>query len=169
MACDADWEKEIIPMIRVLISDNISPYTYTEQQVREFAVVAASMVINEITFNYTYTVDIAANTISPDPKTLSDKAFMSFVSMKAACMVINNEARLASKNAVKWSDGPSSLSNEAGAKELSALSKRMCDDYQKAKMDWATGPGGVGGYAIFSPFTNSNVGDYYHPSRVDNY
>lgn len=169
MTCDTNntWELEVIPMIRALISDNISPYTYSDQRIREFAVVGASMVINEITFDNTYVADVSDSTITPDPKPLADKAFMMFISMKAACMVINNEARLATKNAVKWTDGPSSLSTEAGAKELSALANRMCDDYEKAKMNWALGPGGIGGEAVLSPYTNSNVGDYYHPFRVD--
>lgn len=161
------WEPEVFPMIRVLISDSISPYTYSENQIREFSVVAASLVLNEISFDRTYVVDVSALTITPDPQTYTDTGFMNFIALKTACLVIGNEARQAAKDAVRWTDGPSTLNTEFAAKELVALHSKMCKDYRKAKLDWAMGPGGVGGYAIFTPTTNSNVYDYYHPIRYN--
>lgn len=167
MTCDSTntWELEVIPMIRVLISDNISPYVYDENQLREISLTAARLVLNEMAFDRTYTIDLSDLTITPDPRPLGDESFMNFIALKSACVIIGSEARLASKNAVKWTDGPSSLDTQSSAKELSAMSQRMCDDYEKAKMDWALGPNGVAGQAIFTPYTNSNVSDYYHPMR----
>lgn len=167
MTCDSTntWEQEVIPMIRALISDNISPYVYDENQLREISIAAARVVLNEMSFSTTYTVSMSTLTISPDPKPLNDDSFMNFIALKSACIVIGGEARLASKNSVKWTDGPSSLDTQSAAKELSTLSRKMCDDYEKAKMDWALGPNGAGGQAIFTPYTNSNVSHYYHPFR----
>lgn len=171
MACDTTntWETEVIPMIRVLISDNISPYVYSEEQLREISLSAARIVLNEMSFNHTYTIDIESSSITPDPKPLKDESFMNFMALKSACVIIGGEARIASKNAVKWTDGPSSLDTQFAAKELSLLSQKMTNDYEKAKMDWALGPNGVAGQAIFTPYTSSNVSDYYHPMRYDGF
>lgn len=170
MTCDTSntWEQDVIPMLRVLISDTISPYTYSDEQLRNVSLTAASIVLNELSFTYTYTVDFSTSSITPDPKPLSDgKWFMNFIALKAACLITMGEARQLSKSAVKWTDGPSSLDTQTAAKELGILSNKMCDDYQKAKMDWSLGPGGVGGKAVFTPFTNGNVGEYFHPMRYN--
>lgn len=172
MSCDTTntWEQDVIPMIRVLISDTMSPYTYSDDQLRQVSLTAASIVFNEMTFTYTYLVDFNTSSISPDPKPLSDGVYvMNFIALKSACLITMGEAKMASKNSIKWVDGPSSLDTQSAAKELSTLSQKMCEDYKKAKMDWALGPGGVGGHGIFTPFTNSNVYSYYHPQRYDGF
>lgn len=172
MACDTTntWEQDVIPMLRVLISDVMSPYTYSDDQLRTVSLTAASMVLNELSFTNTYSIDFSTSSITPDPKPLSDgKWFMNFIALKAACLITMGESRQMSKSAVKWTDGPSSLDTQSAAKELSMLSNRMCDDYQKAKMDWSLGPGGIGGHAVTTPYTSGDVYPYYHPIRYNNY
>ena len=171
MACNTTntWEQDVIPMIRVLIGDMLSPYTYSDDDLRKISLTAANMVFAELSFTYTYTVDFTTSSISPDPKPLSDgKWVMSFIALKSACLITSTESRQASKRAVKWTDGPSSLDTQGGSKDLADLSKRMCDDYVKAKMDWAMGPGSSGGQAVYTPTTNSNVFPYFHPNRYNN-
>ena len=68
------WQNEMSIIVRHLINDlDSSSYTFTDSRVEESILVAAQLVLIEIDFDKSYTIDVDASSISPDPTTSGDK------------------------------------------------------------------------------------------------
>ena len=61
------WQDEMIPLVRVLIGDVSSPYTYSDDRITDLIITAAYIVNLEVAQLNDYTISIANQTISPDP------------------------------------------------------------------------------------------------------
>jgi len=109
----------------------------------------------EINFANTYTVDVGAQTISPDPVTsTSEIAFQVLVSRKAALMVYAGEYRGASNRAINFKDGPSTIDSRGVAEAKKSLLGDAQLGYDKARVAYLTGDG-MRGKGIVTPF---NIG-----------
>jgi len=141
----------MIKIVRGLINDMVSPYTYNDWRLQELIVVGAVLTVQEVDFAASYTINLCTNTITPDPSVASDYDFMALVSLKTACMISSGEHRDAAKTAVSVKDGPSFVDTKDRAKHLGGLADNVCDAYEKAKLNYQVGDGSLG-RAIVGPY-----------------
>jgi len=143
-------------MLRVLINDLVSPYTYDDDTLTKILSVSAIYNIQDIDFDVTYTISLAGTPdISPDPS--GDSIFTNFMVMKAACQADFSTYRTkALAEGVTARCGPATLAvlgNLRGFKEL--LTVGPCATYESMKLDYVFGNGQMC-RAILSPFVGNN-------------
>ena len=149
------WQNEMSLIVRHLINDlDSSSYTFTHDRVEESILVATQLMLNEIYFEQTYTVDVDSSSLSPDPTTLSNKddPFITLVSLKTAHLLLGSEIKTNSLNAISLKDGPSSIDMGGIAKQLEALRADMCEKFEHAKMQYQLG-NSIAGQAILGPYS----------------
>lgn len=157
------WETEIGTMVRYLVDDrDSSSYTFCDEQIEETILVAAKLILTEVDFDNTYSINIEGGTISPDPTSVSDNSFMNLSALKAACILMHGLTKQQSLNAIKVNDGPSTIDMTNSGKQMMALYQDLCNRFDKAKFEFKMN--GVVGDAILSPYSPGS--DYvYHSNR----
>ena len=112
------------------------------------------MVLHEIDFDNTYTVDVDGLSLSPDPTGLANKdnAFINLICLKSSCVILSSEVRTHGLNAIKMSDGPSSIDMTGIAKNIEVSSKDISARYDHAVMQYKAG-GSIAGQAILGPYS----------------
>lgn len=151
------WQDEMIPIVRALIGDSDSPTTYSDTRIEETLVVAAQLIYATIDFDNDYTITISTTTISPDPTTSpKDDGFINLTCLRAACFILDSEARSASRYGIRVHDGPSIIDTNGRLSSSILLSKQMKANFDFAKVEYQAGNSRAG-EAILSPYTNLNV------------
>lgn len=151
------WQDEMVPLLRAMINDNDSPTVYSDTRLEELIVASAQLVIIEMSFDSTYTITLSTTTISPDPTSPRDNAFINLVSIKAAAIVYCSEAKVATKQSFSVTDGPSSVSTSGRMQGALQLCKMWNDNFRLAKVEYLAG-NSVAGQAILSPYTQNILG-----------
>jgi len=170
------WTTDLVLMTRILISDVTAPQTYSDQYLQQLVILAGIQVDSEFTFPYTYTYDISAITISPDPVTSNDSSFMALIPLKAACILTQGEFKQSLGQGIKVRDGDSAIDTSVsfrGYRDILELGP--CKSYEKLKWSLiAAGSSGAGvGKAVLGPYRspNANYSDaiswYYNQFRTD--
>jgi hypothetical protein len=151
------WTDDMPTIVRYLINDlDTTNYAYSNGRVRQTIVVAAQLVLSEIDFDKTYTVTISTSGISPDPTAATkDDAFINLVSLKSACLIASSELRTKGLDAIRVSDGSSSIDAGGILRGFEILSKDLCQRYENAKIQYKAG-NSVAGQAILSPYESPN-------------
>lgn len=149
------WQNEIVRVVRFLI-DDIDCSTYTDDRLEETVIVAAQLSQLEIDYDTTYSIDVDELTISPDPTSPRDDSFINLVSMKAACIILSAEAKAATGQAVKVTDGPSTIDMTLVYKAKQERAKDVCDAYKQAVLQYQAGTRSVG-EAIIGPYTQDDL------------
>jgi hypothetical protein len=145
------WDADLILMVRVLVSDIASPQTYTDEYLERVLITAGIIVDAEIPFDYDYSYDISALTISPDPVTSEDSVFMALVPLKAACILVQGEFKQALGQGIKVRDGDSAIDTSVsfrGYRDI--LEFGPCAAYEKLK--WSLLASSGIGKAVLSPY-----------------
>lgn len=155
------WQGEMATIVRHLVND-VDPdnYTYSDSRMETAILVAAQIVCAEVDFETTYLVSVEQCTISPDPTDPSDAladankddGFINLVCLKAAVIILGSEYKTQSLNAVRVTDGPSSIDMSMVAQNLRYLYDAMVKLYDEAKFALKVGNGAIG-KAILSPFS----------------
>ena len=148
------WQNEMSLIVRPLINDlDSSSYTFTHDRVEESILVATQLMLNEIDFEQTYTVDVDSSSLSPDPTTLSNKddTFITLVSLKTAHLLLGSEIKTNSLNAISLKDGPSSIDLRGIVQGLKILYEDIGTRYDHAKLAYQMGTSA--GQAILSPYS----------------
>jgi hypothetical protein len=151
------WDTDLVLMTRVLISDITAPQKYSDEYLQRVLVTAGIIVDAKVTFPYDYTYDISEITISPDPVTSEDSAFMALVPLKSACIITQGEFKQALGQGIKVRDGDSAIDTSVsfrGYRDI--LEFGPCAAYQR--LEWsllASGGNGLVGKAVFGPFRES--------------
>jgi len=148
------WQTEMVRILRYIVNDlDSSNYSFSDSRLEETILVATQLVLTEIDFDKTYTVDVDALALDPDPTASSDKddPFISLVSLKAACVILGSEVRTNSLNAVMVKDGSSAIDMKGVTGGLMALYKDLCEKYDQAVLQYKAG-NSVVGHAILSPY-----------------
>ena len=124
---------------------------------QQMLVVAATYVNIELSFDYTYTIEIDTPDISPDPTLNGDAAFQNFVVLKAACITDLSTFRTkALSSGVKAQCGPAvldTIKHLDGFKQLLELGP--CAAYDVLKKQWTFGNTRLI-HAILGPFVSNN-------------
>lgn len=145
------WTEEIVTIVRYMVGDSES-VVYTDTQIQKNILIASQIVKNEVSFYKPYFIDVFGGTILPDPtEDEKDEWFISLVSLKAACMILTQEARIYSIQGIKILDGPSTIDTAQRAKNLIELAKERCKDYDRHKIQFAMGESF--GFVISTPTT----------------
>lgn len=140
----------ILQVLRIIIND-LDGDDYVDTDLQKIIAVAATFVQMELTFDRTYTIDVTSPSISPTP---TDSAFMNFVAMKAAIVLIRGELKDLSMNSVRIVDGPSTIDLTNQFKNKASLLKELEDQYAQDKVAFGMNHS-IGGYraVISTPTT----------------
>ncbi len=160
------WYNEIPIMVRTLINDLSDCPTYSDERLLQVITVAAKYVQFDIDLDVAYTVDVLAPNIIPDPTDQNDSVFITFVSLKTACIIDQSMLRTkAAMEGIKAALGPAQLSvagSLAGVKML--LDQGPCATYDELTSHWNVQEA-TAIRAILSPF----VGNRFDPSILNTY
>lgn len=152
------WKTHLTLMTRVLVSDISSPQKYADEYLYRVLITAGIMVDAEVAFGYTYSYDIDAMTISPDPIDSIDHIFMALVPLKAACILVQGEFKQALGQGIKVRDGDSQIDTSVsfrGYRDILELGP--CAAYEKLKWSLMASGGIPGvGKAVFGPYRISS-------------
>src|SRR3990167_2800319 len=99
------WQDVTTNIVRGLIGDIDTPQTYTDGRLLYIELNSAHLLLNEVSFNSDYTVDVQASSISPDP--LTDTTFINLLALRSAVLISNSEYKTAAKQSFIVKDGPS--------------------------------------------------------------
>lgn len=149
------WQNEMSIILRHLVNDlDSSSYTFSDDRIEETILVAAQLVLHEMDFENTYTVDVDSSSLSPDPTAASNKddAFISLVCLKSSYILLGSEIRTHSLNSISLRDGPSSLDLRGIVQGLNILFTDIVKRYDEAKIQYQLG-GSIAGQAVLSPYS----------------
>jgi len=154
------WQGEMTTIVRQLVYD-VDPdnYTYSDDRLETTILVAAQLASTEVDFENTYIIDVEQCSLSPDPTDSStalasadkDDGFINLVSLKTSCIILGSELKTQALNAVRVTDGPSSIDMTAGANYIKYLYEYSCSKYDEYKFNYAAGNNAVG-KAVLSPY-----------------
>lgn len=132
------WQSELVLILRHLV-DDLCGSAYSDSRLEEVILVSAQIMLAETSFSQTYTIDVDAQTLSPDPTTgTRDAGFIALVTLKAACIIARGELRnAAAREGIKVTDKFGSIEIKGKAMAAQELAKTYCDAYQKAKLEYA--------------------------------
>ena len=141
-------------ILRVLL-DDVGETKYEDQDLNRILVVSASLVKQEISFDVTYTIDYSLLSISPDPV---DEAFINFVALKAAIILVRAELKDISSNSFRIQDGPSTIDTTMRNKSYKDFLDSLLEQYDRDKISYAMNSS-VGGYraVITTPTTEERI------------
>lgn len=161
------WQTTIPVMVRYLINDvDSSNYKYSDSRIEKTTVIGAQFVSLELDFPNVYTVDIATDSISPDPTDSGtrDNSFINLVALKTACIIVGSEMKTEAANAISIKDGPSAIDLRGVSSTLSVLYKDLCDKYTTMTDDYKftgdTGQAILGPYSPGADFIARTHNDY---------
>jgi hypothetical protein len=151
------WNDVMVTMLRMMIDDvDSTAYKYDDERLEKQLLLSAQLIqTGELEFTVAYTINIPSITLSPDPVTENDNAFINLVTLKAACLLDMAEARIAAEQGIDISDVGSRIALSGRATNKLALLKAgsggFCDAYKQAKKEFVLGSMSPG-MAIVSPF-----------------
>ena len=147
------WQQELVIVLRALIDDLFPPQLYEDADLQQIILVAAQLSSPEAkSFSQVYTIDVDQLQLTPDPtESPKDNAFITLVSLKAACILDMAEARKAGTQAYSFKEGTSAadLRGIADAR-LKFMKEGYCKQYSEALLEYLS-TGQIVGAAITTP------------------
>jgi hypothetical protein len=137
------WDVELVTILRYLIGDFSDTPKFTDDRLAELILVAAQNVYQELNFNTVYTIRISQLYLSPDPTINRDDDFIKLTCLKAASILTQGEARLAS-GGLMWKDDNTQVDTRSQAVGKRAMSQDFKKDYEDARWDYQLGKRHVG-------------------------
>ena len=158
------WTTDLVLMFRSLIGD-LDSSSFTDDRLQQILVVAAYNVQNDGDFSTTYTIDVSAKTISPDPYTTGDVDFSTLTIYKAACILLGSEVKTEAANAISIKDGPSAIDLRGVTQSLSIMYNDICKKYDDLLNTYSynntlVGQAVLGPYSPGSMVLGANQFDY---------
>lgn len=152
------WDTEVIEIVRFYIGDVDAPQKYSDARIKKAAIIASTILIQEIPFTNNYVIDIAAETITPDPTTTNpkDTDFINLLALKTSCLIINGELKMYATSSMRVTDGPSSIDLGSIFSNLQKLNDNMCKMYDKNKNMYIIGQSGYG-KVVLTPTTDTSL------------
>lgn len=145
------WISPCIILLRSMIADMIPPYRYADGSLQSLLASAAQLITTEI--GSTYVIDVVQQTIDPDPVDSLDNSFVNLMVLKAACIVDNSEARLATTRGVLLRNADKTVDlTKVSEGKLAIWKNGWCKNFDTAKIEYLTGDGSAAGMAIIGPF-----------------
>lgn len=151
------WQDQMTIILRSLINDlDDSPYTYADARLQTILLVSARLMLINVDFANSYTVDVTNATLTPDPTdpATQDDAFVVLTSLRAACIILGNEIKAESGNAISIKDGPSAIDLRGVTGTLTTLYKDLSSRYEELLLEYRAG-NSVAGQAILGPYSST--------------
>ena len=128
---------------------------------------AAQLLIGNIDFDNTYSVDVDTLVLTTDPNTSTqkDNNFINLLSVKTACIVLGSEAKTLAAQSYRIKDGPSSIDISSAYQSINQLYKDMCDKLDKMILDYRAG-NSIAGQVVMTPYTQERL---YEGVEMRNY
>ena len=145
------WQDTMIIMLRVVIDDMGSNPTYSDSRLEEVIVVAANLTKQDVDFDSDYTIGVTDLSISPDPTTSPDNAFINLVTLKSACLLANSEYKTCTNNAISVRDGSAAIDKRGVAAAKKEGRDSICKDYNHAEREYKLGNSNAGA-SIIGPY-----------------
>jgi len=145
------WQDTMVTMLRVVIDDMGSDPTYSDSRLEEVIVVAANLTKQDVDFDSDYTIGVTDLSISPDPTTAPDNAFINLVTLKSACLLANSEYKTEANNAISIRDGSASIDKRGVAAAKKEWRDSICKDYERAEKEYKLGNSNAGA-SIIGPY-----------------
>ena len=123
------WQDTMVTMLRVVIDDMGSNPTYSDSRLEEVIVVAANLTKQDVDFDSDYTIGVTDLSISPDPTTSPDNAFINLVTLKSACLLANSEYKTCTNYAISVRDGSAAIDKRGVAAAKKEWRDSICKDY----------------------------------------
>ena len=161
----ASWQNTSLLMLRTMLNDaGCGESTYSTTRLEQLLITSAYFLPIDINFKNTYTVDVEAYTISPDPISQTDGSeFINFLVLKAACVADEGNFRnKALMQGVTACCGPAVLQTSNYGQYLKELlTNGPCKVYEDLKEGYNFGYEGAQVIkAVMSPFVSN---DFYPP------
>lgn len=142
-------------IVRYLI-DDVDPdnYKYSDHRIETTILVAGQLTQMNVTFGQDYDINVENCTLSPDPtsSTNEDKAFITLICLRAACIIVGSAIRSESGNAISIKDGPSAIDLRGVTQTLTILYKDLCEKFDQQLLEYRAG-NSIGGQAILGPYS----------------
>ena len=145
------WTTDLVLFVRTLIGD-LDSAKYSDARLQQIIAVSAYKVNDQADFDSTYTVDISAVTISPDPVTGIDTDFTVLTAYQAACIIIGSEVKTESANSIMLRDGPSSIDLRGVSGSLNKLYDDLCDKFEQLMTVYKS-TNSIHGQAVLGPYS----------------
>ena len=145
------WQDTMVTMLRVVIDDTGSNPVYSDSRLEEVIVVAANLTKQDVDFDSDYTIGVTDLSISPDPTTSPDNAFINLVTLKSACLLANSEYKTCTNNAISVRDGSPSIDKRGVAAAKKEWRDSICKDYDHAEREYKLGNSNAGA-SIIGPY-----------------
>jgi len=161
----ASWQNTSLLMLRTMLNDaGCGESKYPTSRLEDLLITAAYFLPIDINFNSTYSVDVEAYTISPDPISQTDgPEFINFMVLRAACMTDEGNFRnSALLQGVQARCGPAILNTSSYGQYLKELlTNGPCKLYEELKDGYNFSYEGKKIIrAVMSPFVSN---DFYPP------
>ena len=154
------WQTSLVTMVRYLIND-IDSSTYDNATIENSIIVSALITTQEYSFPTSYTIELDAASISPDPTSTSDYDGIAIAlwTLKAACMLLTNQYKDAISSAAKVSDGDDgSIDTSVSFKGYQdILNLGPCGAYKTLLKTLVNRRSMSLGRAIMTPFTHMDL------------
>lgn len=148
------WQGQMGTIVRYLI-DDVDPdkYTYSDHRIETTILVAGQLTQMDVDFSKNYDINVENCTLSPDPTvSVEDKAFITLICLRAACIIIGSAIRSESGNAISIKDGPSAIDLRGVTQTLAILYKDLCEKYEQQLLAYRAG-NSLAGQAILGPYS----------------
>lgn len=149
------WQTQMTTILRYLIGDvDSTAYKYADDRLETTLLVAAQINVMNIDFTNIYTIDISGGTLTPDPTDTDSKddPFLVLTPLKAACIIVSNEIKIASGNSVMAKDATSTIDLRGVTQSLSTLYKDLNTSFEEALLQYRAG-NSIAGTSILGPYS----------------
>lgn len=156
------WQDELTIITRTLVNDLDSPPEFSDSRIQQILTVAAKYVQFDINLDYSYSIDVLTNSISPDPTTNNDSIFVSMVCLKAACIIDQGTFRTkAALEGIRTALGSASLSFGGSLTGWQAILQHgACGLYDELTSHWDVRNASAFA-AVLSPFVSNKFDPRY--------
>ncbi len=148
------WQGQMGTIVRALINDtDPENYTYSNNRIESTILVAAQLSQINANFAAKYEVNVETCQLKPDPTDdPEDTAFITLVSLKAACIIVSGEYKKAADCAIYVKDGPSALDKRGVPAALAMTQNDLCSRYEQLLLEYRAG-NSIAGTSILGPYS----------------
>jgi hypothetical protein len=153
----------LIEIVRTLIGDYNTIQDFDDDRLQKMITIAAMMVSREVDLARDYTFDLNIDFIEPDPTDPDyfDPDAISLFTLKAACLLNQNQYLSAIGSGIKVRDGTSEVDTTGSFKGYQDIIKLgPCASYALLSRNIRVNRSNSGGLAILSPFSDGEFTTY---------
>lgn len=161
------WDIDVVETVRYLIGDVDSPQKYNSTRIKTAAIISSNFVCREVSLSNIYVINIAAQTILPDPS-LSDPVdygFLDLISLRTSILILQGELKIYATSSMRIMDGPSSIDVTG----IFQNTKKIMDDlnltYCIAKNRYIMNSSGYGKSILSTTINNGISMESYYDRR----